>query len=250
MRKTILLNDGMNSVCKSFNKAIIDNLRDSCDIVFGKFHSRLFHTQQTTKPILTVWSTSEYTQEFHDYLMEYGNTVTIILVVDSIVNQPELIEFLNNSNIKIVSDSRLGMKFKNTLGEYADLYEDSVFYNMRQERNDKTLAILSASDEKNEKLKQLIYPKTSDKIVALGNPRFDSPVNLGLFNNPDLARMFNQFSKVLDLSENYRLEAQACNIPYFSIDKDIPETNIENLSEHTYKNFVEKNILPFIRTKI
>lgn len=250
MRKTILLHDGRNSVCKSINKAIIDNLSDSCDIAFNKFHNRLFHAQQTANPSLTVWSASEYTQEFHDYVVEYNSKVTIILIVDVMINQPELIEFLNNSNVQMIVDTKFGIKFKNTIAEYSNLYEDSIFYDMQQTRNDKTLAILSPDNEQNQKLTKLIYPFTSDKIVAVGNPQFDSPVNLGIFNHPDLAAMLNKFSKVLDLSEQYKLESQACNIPYYKIDQNNPEDKIENLSEYTYKNFVENNILPFIRKKL
>lgn len=250
MRKTILLNDGRNNICKSVNKAIIDSLSDSCDIAFNKFHNRLFHAQQTANPSLTVWSASEYTQEFHDYVVEYNSKVTIILIVDVMISQPELIQFLNSSNVQIILDSQFNMQFKNTIVEYSDLYEDAIFYDMKKDRNDKTLAILSPDNEQNQKLNKLIYPHTSDKVVAVGNPMFDSPVNLGIFNHPDLAAMLNKFSKVLDLSEQYKLESQACNIPYYKIDQNEPEDKIENLSEHTYKNFVESNILPFIRKKL
>ena len=258
MKKTIVLNDGINSCCKSINKYIIENLKEECDIIFSKCHGKIFHIQQTHKPKLALWSASEYTQEFHDYISEYHSDITILLIVDIVVNNSQVVDFLNKTNVKIIQDSRCESGFQNIIAKYDNLYEDSVFVNTNENRNDKILAILSGEDSANEKLKAFLYPNNQNKkIVAVGNPRFDSLVNLGIFNSPDLAFILNRFQSVLDLSGKYRLESQACNIPYLdvsdigkSIEDNVVLPEIANLPELTYKNFVSNHLLQYIRSKI
>ena len=257
MKKTILLNDCRNDASKSINKYLIENLSQDYDIAFNQLHNRLFHTQQTIKGNALFWAASEYTQEFHDYVVEYQNDVAIFLLVDVYIQQKELIDFLNNSNIKLISNKNIDNKFTSCFAEYGDLYEDSIFYNMQKERNDKTIAILSHDNDKNNQiLNPITYPVSDHKVIALGNPEYDSPINLGIFNSPDLSQIFNTFLQVIDLSGRYRLQAQACNIPYIDIETQIdisnPQLNaeIDNLETCTYKHFVNNNIIPFIRNKV
>lgn len=259
MKTNIILNDGSNNCCKSINRYLIENLKENFDIVFNKCHGKLLHLQQTLKPKLILWSASEYTQEFHDYITDYHDQASIILIVDVKIDNDQLVNFLNQTQIKIIQNSRYESGLKNIIAKYDHLYEDAIFNNTDETRNDKILAILSHDNEVNQKLNDFIYPVYTgkEKVVALGNPQFKAGVNLGIFNAPDLAFILNRFSAVLDLSEKYRLEAQACNIPYLNTDNiadaienktEIPK--VPNLSELTYKNFVYNTLLPYIRSKI
>jgi len=258
MKKTLILNDGSNNCCKSINRHIINELKESHDIVFNKCHGKLFHIQQKLNPKLTLWSASEYTQEFHDYIVDYHQNVEILLIADIAINNPQLVDFLNQTNVKIIQSSRHQCGLKNIIFQYDYLYEDSIFYNTNQNRNGKIVALLSYDNDINQKLNEITYPNNIDhKIIALGNPEFKSPINLGIFNSPDLAFILNRFSAAIDLSGQYRLECQACDISYFqtdnltdSIQNNLFVEKLPDLQSLTYKNFVNNQLLPHIRSKV
>tara|TARA_B100001778_G_scaffold327237_1_gene324988 strand:+ start:5852 stop:6628 length:777 start_codon:yes stop_codon:yes gene_type:complete len=256
-KNTIAINDSPTNDAKSINKYLLENLSTDYDIVFNSLHGKLFHIHQTMKPKLVVWSASQYTQEFHDYITEHQNDTTIILLIDIPISQQDLIDFIKNSNVNIILNTRTQVQIE-SMAQYDRLYEDDVFFNKSQERNDKTLVLLSQADEKNQKINELCYPTTNHKIVVAGNPEFDSPVNLGVYNLPDLAFMLNRFKNLIDIEGNAILPAQACEIPCIDTNGNLKQNfknnvfiqPVDNLQELTYKYFVNQNILPFIRNKI
>lgn len=257
MKTTILINNGKHNCCKAINKYLLANLAVEYNIAFNVLHGQLFHLHQTLKPKMVIWSMSEYTQEFHDYIVEHSKDVVILLLADIPVNQTELINFIKNTNVKIILDQSTGTDLT-SMAEYTELYEDGIFFDKKQKRNDKIIAILSGNNEDNHILHDVIYPETDHKIVAMGNSQFDSPINLGVFNLPDLADILNTFKSVIDLTGKFRLASQACNIPHIDIQGDLKHNlanniytkSLENLDELSYKYFVNKNILPFIRNVI
>ena len=258
MRKnTIVINDSPTNDTKSINKYLLENLSTDYDIVFNSLHGKLFHIHQTMKPKLVVWSASQYTQEFHDYITEHQNDTSIMLLIDIPIGQKDLVDFIKRSNVKIILNTQTQVQI-DSIAQYDRLYEDDVFFDTSQERNDKTLVLLSSENTKNEKVNELCYPNTSHKIVAVGNPEFDSPVNLGIYNLPDLALMLNKFKNVIDIDGNTVLPAQACEIPCIETNGDLKQNFInnvfiqpvDNLQELTYKYFVNQNILPFIRNQV
>jgi len=257
MTKTkIAIHDSSSNDSKAINRQLLENLSEDYDIVFSKLHGRLFHLHQTMKPKLLLWSSSEYTQEFHDYIVEHQKDTCIILLVDYPIDQSDLVNFLQQSNVNIVLNKRTETNVK-TIAEYDTLYEDSIFFDTGSDRLDKTLVLLSPDNKDNEIIKEICYPNTNHKIVAVGNPEFDSPINLGIYNLPDLAFMFNRFKSVIDVTGNAVLPAQACSAP--CIDTTNLKNNftnnvyiqpIDNINELTFKYFAEKNIIPFIRNKV
>lgn len=257
MNKKILINNGQNNCCKAINQQLLQNLSVDYDLVFNPLHGKLFHAHQTLKPKMVVWSLSEYTQEFHDYITEHHKDVIILLLVDVPIKQKELIDFIKSTNVKIILNETTGIELNN-IAKYSELYEDSIFFDKKKERNDKTIAILSGNNEENHILHTVTYPDADNKIIAMGNPQFDSPINLGLFNLPDLANILNTFKSVIDITGKFKLASQACQIPYISLDGDLKENlennvyvkPVDNLDELSYKYFVNKNILPFIRKTI
>ena len=93
---------------------------------------------------------------------------------------------------------------------------------------------------------------------AYGSYSFEKDeMTICLENHSDYAELgdiLSDFSAVIDLDNEYRLECQACGIPYVSLDDDFDISNIssfepdvDNINECTYKHFVNNNIIPFIR---
>lgn len=256
-KNTIVINDAPSNDVKSINKCLIDNLSTDYDIVFSSLHGKLFHIHQTMKPKLVVWSATQYTQEFHDYVTEHQNDTCIVLLIDIPIKQTDLLNFIKNSNVHIILNTLTQVQM-DSIAQYDMLYEDSVFFDSEKKRNDKTVVLLSGNNENNKKIYDLCYPNTGHKIVAVGNPEFDSPVNLGVYNLPDLAVILNSFKNAIDIDGNLRLPAQACSIPCIDTNGDLKQNfknnvfvePVDNLQELTYKYFVNQNILPFIRNKV
>jgi len=257
MTKTILINDAKSNAAKSINKYLLEHFGQDSDyvVLFNVFHQKLYQAHQTKKPNIVVWALSEYTQEIHDYIVEFSSLVKIILLIDTTIIQPDIIQFLNQSNVKIILDKKTKSKLNNPIAEYDQLYEDSLFFDQKKERNNKTLILLSKNNTKNlETIKLPTEIKEVYNMVAIGNPEYDSPINLGVFHYAELGEILSDFSAVIDLDNEYRLECQACSIPYVRIDDDFDISNIssfepdvDNINECTYKYFVNNNIIPFIR---
>lgn len=257
MKKTILINDARSNAAKSINKYLLEEFgKDKdYDVLFNIFHQKLYHVHQTKRPNVVVWAISEYTQEIHDYIIEFSSTVRIILLVDTPITQADLIQFLNQSNVNIILDKKTKYEFSNPIATYDKLYEDSLFFNQNKDKNDKTLILLSKDNDKN--LEIINLPKEIKEvynIVAIGNPAYESTINLGLFQYADLGNILSDFSVVVDIDNEYSLECQACGVRSAIIDKDFDITNItsfkpetEDIDQCTYNNFVNNNIIPFIR---
>lgn len=257
MKKTILINDARSNAAKSINKYLLEEFGpdENYDVLFNVFHQKLYHVHQTKKPDIVVWAISEYTQEIHDYIVEFSSFVRIILLVDTPVTQNDLIAFLNQSNVHIILDTTTNYELSNLVAKYDKLYEDSLFFNQEKQKNNKTLILLSRDNKKN--LEVINLPKEIKEvynIVAIGNSNYESTINLGLFNYAQLGGILSDFSIVVDIDNEYSLECQACGIPSAVVDKDLDITNItsfkpeiEDINKYTYKNFVNNNIIPFIR---
>ena len=257
MKKTILINDARSNSAKSINRYLLQEFGTDTeyDVLFNIFHQKLYHVHQTKKPNIVIWAISEYTQEIHDYIVEFSSTVKIILLVDTPITQTDLIQFLNKSNVNIILDKKTQYEFSNPIATYDRLYEDSLFFNQNKDKNGKTLILLSRDNDKN--LEIINLPKeieTVYNVVAIGNPAYESTINLGLFNYGELGQILSDFSVVVDIDNDYSLECQACGIPSAVIDKDFDITDItsfkpetEDIDQYTYKNFVNNNIIPFIR---
>lgn len=254
----ILIHDSNSNQIKGINKHILKNIDSDMNILFSKFHGKLLSIVQKYKPKAAMISSSEYTQEFHDFIAEYHNKITIFLVVDTFINNDNLNKFLDNTKIKIIKNNKVPTQYSNLIVEYSNLYDDELFYDRKLERNNKTIALLSLDNKKNDILKAITYPNKKYPIVAINNPNFKSPINLGLSNYSDLSDIFNKYSKVIDIDKRFVLEAQASNIPSLefedteeslvaSLDNNKTLAPIENIKEYTYEFFVKQTLLPYIR---
>lgn len=259
MQKNILINDSDNIYIKNNIKYILGLLKDDFRIHINTWRGGLFYAYQKINPDIVIWSTSSYDQEFHNFISEYGDSCKIILFEDAVVSQENLVPILNNiKNLHFVSNSNL---WKNIICSLNKLYDDEIFMDFSKNRNGKYLALLSANNEKNkELLTDIIYPNNPDKkIVTIGNPDFDSMVNIGVVQYLDLPNLLNEFSYFIDIDAAYHLEATACGINIIDTEQNLQKAiddNLcikipkESLSELTYRNFVAKNIVRFIKENI
>ena len=259
---TIASHDGVNNIVKAINKYLIRSLSQdkNSQMIFASLHGKLFSMYNQHKPNYLIWPVSEYTQELQDFITEYPVGIKIILIVDVAIPQDELNAFLNSrNNIAIVLNSNISTEYRNTISKYGRMYDDEVYHASELDRNDKIVTLLSTDNDKNHRmLDEIIYPNNEHdhKIIVLNNPEFQSPVNLGIFNYNDLAFILQTFSGVVDIDRTFELESQVCGIKYFNIeDGNILDainnnkchTPIENIAQHTYKNFVEQKLLPQLR---
>lgn len=259
MSKKILINDSHNIYIKNIIKYISRLIPDNIELFINRWNNQLFYAYQKINPQIIIWSTSSYNQEFHQFLSEYGNQCKILLLEDAIISQDELIPIINNNqNISVVSNREL---WKNRIAELKKLYDHDVFSNFSSERNNKYLALLSADNNKNQEiLSKILYPNNLDKkIVAMGNPEFDHPANVGLVSYTDLPYLFNKFSYLIDIESDYLLEGTACGISILQTKGDLQEAindniletiNNEILLESTYNHYVNKNIISFIKENL
>lgn len=259
MNNKFLMQDGASYISKCINKHIVQNLdHKKTNLLFNRFQGGLFAAYQTHKPQQVLWPISEYSQEVHDFINEYHNETNIWLLMDAILSSDQDINsfFNRNSNIKIICPASRSNEYKNILATFDKMYDDKVFYNMKLNRNNKILTILSADQSKNESIEKFVYPYSEEPIVAINNPSFQSPVNVGVALNNDLNNMLNEFSYVLDLDGNYILESSACDINYLDItNNDISKAiserltikNLDNLSDHSYNTFVVNNLISHIK---
>lgn len=258
----ILLHDGNNNVIKGLNKYLIKYLHGQNDIqvLFSNFHNRLLGVYQSHTPNIVVWPVSEYTQEVHDFITEYHLSTKILLVIDVDVAHKDLYAFWNKTpNIKTIVNTKLSKQdYNNKIAQYISLYDDEIFKtDTTISRNNKIVAILSSDNNKNnELLSNIVYPYNKYPIVAVNNPEFDSPINLGVVNYVDLSFIFKTFSKVIDIDRQYEIECHASDIDYiniydYSIDNAIENNHlvpkITNIDEYGLSYFVKDKVLPYFK---
>jgi len=230
---------------------LLQELSKHAQLSSGVLHNSIFDTYHKYKPDMVLLPIYEYTQEFHEFVDKFKNETSIVIFLGDIVHN-DLIEYCKHNNIKTI---RQGEFNDPHIVGYKNLYDSNIFINMMAEKNNKILVILSDDNSINQKnLKDVLYPATKLPIVAINNLEFHHPQNIGVANSADMAILFNKFGHLVDLSGLYRVEAEACGIDSIVVDENIL-SNIENkvlvdkessLDQYEIKNFVTKQLLPFI----
>lgn len=260
MNNSVLINDAPTVISKNFTTHIMSSLDENHrkKIHVNQWAGHLFNTYQKQKRKLLIWTTSAYNQELHNFIIEYSNECKIILIEDIEIQQNELVEFINNNQqIYLISKKKI---WKNIIAQYDYIYDHNLFYNKNLSRNNKYIVLLSSDNNINHsRLDPIVYPAMNLPIVAVGNPDFDSIINLGSCKYTDLPDIFNEFSYVIDLNHTYTLEATACNIPIIDTTIDLKQAIDENkyieldktlIMNNTYQKFVENHIINFIKDNI
>lgn len=238
-------------------KAILRHLGMKHQIVSHNLHNRLFDMCYVSKPNILLYPVVEYTQEIHNYVESHQNKHRIIFYIDTIIDNPQLCQYLLSGSCGFITNKRINSEFvtKNAISfEY--LYDDQIYYRLENlERNNK-IAVALSSDAKGdyEILKDMLYPNPSN-MVLFNNPEFQHPQNVGVYNEPDLNYLLNLFSYFLDMSQDFALEAAATGIKWCgepgTFKHRITDINYHNTFDDSYQQykcstFVSEQLIPYL----
>jgi hypothetical protein len=245
-----------DSEYRSFIKNLYND-NDMLDISSTNAHGNLFEIYYQYKPDVIILCASEYTQEVHDFISEHSKHLQIVLFINVSINNEQLIDFWNSTSILGVGrKDYLAKPLNNNELFYNKLYDDTIFSKTDSgERNDKIAVLLSKNDEINENsIGSYLYPTTKEKLVLFNSQTYKKFQNVGTLNAPDICLIFNTYKCLVDLDNNYELEAKVCNIENISLDGNLLE-NIQNhivkntdinIKESSYDYFIKNTFLPKI----
>lgn len=261
MKSKILLHHTNHNTYRTIVKTLVQQHSDDLEIVLQIVHKNLFHYFNQNKPDIVFLPVAEYTQEFHDFIQEHRGDTRIALLIDRNIDNDQLVKFWKDVGLSLIVSQDLSAGFGSHKHIVCPrLYDSDIFSNMFIERNNKIAVILSSDQSKNDRiLSAWLYPQNSlSRLVLFNNPEFKHPQNIGIFNNSDLNMILNSFSYLIDIDNQYALEANVCGIQNLDADniKDINNTNTcplkpfslseEELSQLTYRSFVRNNLIPFL----
>jgi hypothetical protein len=231
---------------------ILQNIGDKTNVIATVLHECIFDVYHKIKPQTLILPLQEYSQEFHDFIDQFKDKLNIIIYAGSI-DHPQLFDYFNKNGIKVISG--LQSLDGNNVLRYEYLYDENTYSNLKQQRNDKILVMLSNDLDKNHKLlDNILYPNTKLKICLINNHQFKHEQNIGVTNTNDLCTALNTFSEFIDIDNNFYIESSVCGINNISLDGDLLAniTNhkytppLQNIDKYTVKNFVNTQALSFI----
>lgn len=236
---------------RSFIKNLYNN--DSIlDILSTSVHGNLFEIYYQHKPQILILCASEYTQEFHDFISEHEKHLQIILFINVPISNIQLIDFWNNTSIICVGRKDYLMKpLHNDSFFYNKLYDNTIFTKTDiDNRNDKIAVLLSKNDETNDKIiGPYLYPSTKEKFVLFNSSTYKQFQNVGMLNSADTCLIFNTYKCLIDIDNNYELEAKVCSIDNISTEGDLIENIQKRIVKDTNTNIEESSYDYFIKNK-
>jgi len=252
--KKILLHLSDENSYKSFIRSLVkNNDNEKFQLIGNSLHGVLFDTSHKAEPDILIFPSSEYTQEFHDYITEYHNKIRIFIFANNLIVNTKIIDFWNSTNITVVSKIEwFPEKTPEKWISYESLYDDDIYKNLNQSRNNKIAIYLSLDDEKNHALlSEVLYPKTNLPLVLFNSPTFKNEQNVGMLTPEDSCKVLNVFSKLIDIDNSFSLEASVCGIDILENGENIQEIISNNLlrsksvyENKSYSSFVKEIFLP------
>jgi hypothetical protein len=229
---------------------------DKSNIVMtGSLHGNAFDTFNQVMPDMVILPIYEYTQELHELVNAFKDKSRFALFMGD-VNNDSLIDYCNKNNIMIISkESKKQFKLPNHI-TYDYLYDSNLFSNKNLQRNDKLLVILSSNNDTNhKKLDNLLYPHTKSKLCLINNPDFEHAQNIGMANELDISHLMNTYGSLIDIDNNYIVEAKVCGIKNIELEDSVPigeskEKTLDiDINKCDAKYFVQNKLLPIIQGK-
>lgn len=212
--------------------AILNGLSQETDLTVASLHNNIFDTVHLNQIDNIILPIHEYSQEFHYFIEQNHSTKNIILFLGT-AQHAEIQKYCKSLEIKMIKQNFDILSQPYIV--YNALYDDGVFYNSQNKRNNKTLVILSQDNNKNKKiLDGHLYPNNNTPICLINNPEYDSTQNIGIAYQSDLSSMLNTYDCLIDLDDIFRLEAQACGIKNMKVLEDLSKT-LETKEYHTNK---------------
>jgi hypothetical protein len=240
-----------NDEYRSFVKNLYNN-DEILDVSSTNVHGNLFEIYYQYKPEILVLCASEYTQEFHDFISEHEKHLQIVLFINLPIANVQLIDFWNSTSILGVGRKDYPVKLlTNDKLFYNKLYDNTIFTKSDTEaRNDKIAVLLSKNDEVNDKIiGPYLYPSTKEKFVLFNSPTYKKFQNVGTLNSTDTCLIFNTYKCLVDLDNNYELEAKVCSIDNIDTEGNLIENIKNHVVKNTHINIEESSYDYFIKNK-
>lgn len=254
MTTKILLHSANQSDYQFFIKNLYE-YEDGLEIANTNVHGNLLDIYYQLKPQIVLLPASEYTQEFHDFITEYHKQTKVIIFINTSIQNTQIFQFWRDCSVFCVGkEEYFGDNFNssNCLC-YSSLYDHHVYKYLNNNRNDKIAVILSSDDTKSAvSIGSLLYPETNEKLVLFNSATYSHPQNVGFLNPADTCVVLNTYKLLIDLDDQFNLEAQICKIPNISTDGDLL-SNIHNVvtkkiynntEEYSYQSFIKNQFLP------
>lgn len=231
---------------------LLQELSKYYTIIAGNLHESIFDLYHKYKPDFVILPIYEYTNEFHQFVDSMKDKTDIILFMGEVVHA-ELLEYCSSNKIKIIRQS--DDCTDPLVLSYKYLYDPTIFKNMDMIRKNKILTILSNNNEYNHKiLDSILYPKTNHPLILINNPEFDHPQNVGVATTSDISILMNKYDYLLDLSELFYIESQACEINNIRIDDNLEKNisdricndKLSDIEKYSIQNFIQNKLLSFI----
>ena len=92
-------------------------------------------------------------------------------------------------------------------------------------------------------LVNILYPKTKEKLCLFNSSTFKHPQNLGYLSQADINLVLNTFSKLIDITDSYSIEAQICGIENIEVSDSLLE-NIHNSTKRATLSNCGKSVKP------
>jgi hypothetical protein len=236
----------------SIIKYLVQHSTDSLQTIAASLHGNVFDASEETGCDYLFLSIEEYTQEFHDFVNDTNKMV--FLFVDKVFPNDVISYLSSKNNVRFIAASGTDMLPPEKTLFYEHLYDGEIFSNNNSERNDKIAILLSRFQEKNELLKECLYPISELPIVCFNNPSFDHPQNVGILSDVDTNYILNKCCAVVDIDGGYLVESKACECPYIKVDGSLKD-NIKDmvtiqcsvdLSTSTFSYFSTQILIPYI----
>lgn len=257
--KKILAHDGGSRTYRSIIRHIHKYVESITSV---NLHNKLYDTCYLLKPEILIYPISEYSQEIHNFITEnIKQSSAFFIVIDTKVEQVELLNFLTkNTDIKFIVDTNIENTYVFTNGiNYTNIYDDDLFFPIKElseSRAAKVAVLLSQNNELNHLYldNQLLPQKQQYAKVLFNNPQFTHPQNIGMCNEPDLNFILNYYSYLLDLDQQFMIEASVCGIPVVSQPEAIDDAIEKRLFKEPYldtnilkcSDFVQNTLLPIL----
>jgi hypothetical protein len=235
--------------------SIINNLYKHPEVSLSvvDLHDQIFDYCHVNKPLNILLPIHDYTQEFHDFISKNFRNINILIYFGPASNK-QLFDYYVANDIKTIGN---GADCKHTI-TYEKLYDDTIFRNENKNRNDKFLCILSDNDINKKFLDNKLYPDSRIPVCLINNQEFKHVQNIGIAYNSDLNELLNTYMALIDLTNSFTLEAEACGIQNLmynesddlltTIEKYMPTSPHENFDIFKASYFVSNSLIPNLRS--
>ena len=210
-------------------------------------HDKLYDLFYIFSPKTIFLQLEEYTNEWHFFINDPSikNKPKVFVTIDDDEYKKEqyikLLTQIKESKCVFIAPQKFIKDLpKAQYIEYEYLYNSDIYFPLNQERNDKTLTILSNDPKCISDVEPYLYPNKEEKLCLVNNPSINNEQNVGLMFDHDMNTGLNTFGSVIDLSRSYDAEIVVCETPISKINKNTYPSKEQTV---TIDTFLKQHIL-------